>query len=140
MFRSRRSLRRWTIQVLLVWFFGMAVGIAHACALRLADHHHDGIAALAADHADAAHGHAEAPGDEGAAEANCLDFCDKSSVSTPSLKFNVDLTGDLQPVALLWSPLPAMADGPTRIAPQLDGVIDRRGGPPLRISLQRLAL
>ena len=145
MFGNRRNLRRWTIQVLLVWVFGIAAGIAHACALRLADHHHhDGAIATAAghaaDHASVTHRHAEAPQDDGAAQANCLDFCDKSTVSVPSLRFKLDQGGDAQPAALLASPLLAAVDWPVHAPVRPDGVIDRRGGPPLRIALQRLAL
>lgn len=145
MFGNRRNLRRWTIQVLLVWVFGIAAGIAHACTLRLADHHHhNGVIAAAvshaADHAAMAHGHDEAPPDDGVAQANCLDFCDKSSVSVPSLKVKFDQGGDAQPVALLAPPLLAAVDWPVHTPVRPDGVIDRRGGPPLRIALQRLAL
>lgn len=145
MFGNRRTLRRWAIQVLLVWVFGIAAGIAHACALRLADHHHhDGFNAAAsghaADHTVVAHGHDDAPRDDGVAQANCLDFCDKSSVSAPSLKVKPDQSGDAQPAALLASPLLAVVDWPVHAPVRPDGVIDRRGGPPLRIALQRLAL
>ena len=37
MLRNRRQLRRWAIQVLLVWLFGIVTGIAHACAVRIVD-------------------------------------------------------------------------------------------------------
>ena len=145
MFGNRRNLRRWALQVFLVWVFGIAAGIAHACALRLADHHHqDGVIVAAsghaADHAPVTHGHNDASRDDGVAQANCLDFCDKSSVSVPTLKVKLDQGGDAQPAALLASPLLAMVEWLVHVPVRPDGLIDRRGGPPLRIALQRLAL
>ena len=140
MFSDRRRLRRWAAQTLLAWLFGLAMGVANACALwdpghhaavldssvELAGHeHHD----LDADHHD---------GDDGS--ANCLDFCDKASVGAPKLKMADD--------GAVVVGLPAQGSGllgaiepqePARSHFGLDRAV-LRGGPPLRIALQRLAL
>lgn len=141
MFGSRRSLRRWASRVLLLWCFGIAVGVVHACALQTADHHHDAPPETISAHAATHHGHGGAPEDEEGAQANCLDFCDKLSVSTPSCKYTPDVSGSVQPIALLSGQPAALVDEPARISGRSNGTFERRGvGPPLRISLLRLAL
>lgn len=141
MFRDRRRLRRWAAQVLLVWLFGIATGIAHACALRLGhqavDHRYEATA-VAADHeAKPSHGHDES----GAGEpANCLDFCEKSSVTAPSLKLKLDQGSDLHAIAVLPSSPPWLVTVFAQASDHPDRVTNRRGGPPPRIAFQRLAL
>jgi hypothetical protein len=140
MFRDRRRLRRWAAQVLLVWLFGIATGIVHACALRLADHHHEAGSGAPADHQIVgSHDHGGSLDNEDE-QANCLDFCEKSSVTAPTLKSKLDLGADAQALAILPGPAAWGVDGSLRAPARPDGVIARRGGPPLRIALQRLAL
>lgn len=140
MFRDRRRLRRWAAQVLLAWLFGIATGIAHACALRLADDHHEAVAAAAADQPVVAlHDHGGSSGDADG-QTNCLDFCEKSSVTAPALKSKLDHGTDIHAVAITPAPATWVAGWPPRAPARPDGVIDRRGGPPPRIAFQRLAL
>jgi hypothetical protein len=140
MFRDRRHLRRWAIRVLLVWLFGIATGIAHACSLRVAEQHQD-IASASVAYLDSVvpHGHdRQSPDADG--QANCLDFCEKASVSAPSLKFKLDPGGDIQSAALLPSPSPWVAVWVAQTSALPHSEIATRGGPPLRIAFQRLAL
>jgi hypothetical protein len=132
MFSDRRRLRQWAVQLLLVWLFGLAMGVAHACALGTSAHHTVGTSAKVV-----AQGHDDQNGDE--KHANCLDFCEKSSIGAPKLKVDVS-------VALGLAALP-VADRASMIVlpPPLVGLRAAaspylRGSPPLRIALQRLAL
>ena len=76
MFSHRRQLRRWAARLLLVWLFGVATGVANACAMGFSP----GAEAVAA--AAPSHHH---DGDEGDhAKGNCHDFCQKASVTVPS--------------------------------------------------------
>jgi hypothetical protein len=140
MLRDRRRLRRWAAQMLLVWLFGVATGVAHACALRLADHPADAVFVPPAGQAVGAYqGHGEpSPGGDG--QADCLDFCEKSSVTAPSPKLKADPGGDPQPVAIPARPPVWMAAGSPCSPARPAGTIDPRGGPPPRIAFQRLAL
>lgn len=118
-----------------MWLFSVAAGVANACALgepaRQADGHHAASEVSSHHHGD----------DEGGfARLNCLDFCEKSSVAAPQLKLVDDATlflgCALAPVAYLSAPHPAepVVDWLVVDSPHL------RGGPPLRIAYQRLAL
>lgn len=140
MFRDRRRLRRWATQVLLVWLFGIATGMANACALRVAAHHHESASASAVHHETGMshdHGRQSQDADE---QVNCLDFCEKSSVAATSLKFTLDQGGDVQSFAILPSPSPGVAAWPVVASARGGGVRATRGGPPPRIAFQRLAL
>jgi hypothetical protein len=140
MFRDRRRLRRWATQMLLVWLLGIGTGMAHACVLGLADHHHDDTS-LAVTHTDSVrpHGHSGSPpaGDD---RANCLDFCEKSAVTAPSLKSKLDQGGNCQLTGILPSPSPLLTGWVTATPALLGGAIPRLGGPPPRIAFQRLTL
>ena len=133
MFSDRRSLRRWAAHVLLVWLFGLAMGVANACALGDSVHH------LTEAKAVAEHHHGDEQGD--AAKDNCLNFCEKSSVGAPQLKMLDDGLAALGSFALPVSDKLAVSclaePAVGRLAvnsPQLPG------GPPPRIAFQRLAL
>lgn len=135
MFSDRRRLRRWAAQVLLVWLFGLAMGVANACALGEPAHHRtDSTAATGIQE----HHHGGERGD--AAKVNCLDFCEKSSTGAPKLK----VVGD--GLAALGLALPV---SDTFVACGLSEpsvgrlVVDSPhlpGGPPPRIAFQRLTL
>ncbi len=144
MLRNRRRLRRWAIQVLLVWLFGIVTGIAHACAVRIADDHrgsaHRHHGAMVADHSSHSHGHAVLPGEDTAGKANCLDFCEKASLSAQPLKFRLDPSAEASAMAHSSSASPDLIDWPARTFARSGGVFYQHRGPPLRIALQRLAL
>ena len=103
MFRHRQQLRLCAALVLLLWLFGFGAGVANACMGSLPAV----PARLAATHADGASHpqdsntefHPAGSGDPAGATAaaNCMDFCEKASVSIPPLKTALD---DLQGHAL----------------------------------------
>jgi hypothetical protein len=156
MFRHQRQLRRWAARVLFVWLFGIASGVAHACfatslmapggwqsgstvALEAAS---GGAAASAGGHHHATHrmSHEGVPAHDGSpGKSNCSDFCEKSTVSIPSLKSALD---HLQDHAL---PLPAVAVVlPAPVFSPVELLLPRRDGglahPPITIAFLRLAL
>lgn len=134
MFRDRRRLRRWTVQLLFAWLFGLTMAVANACALAEPVHAH------AEDASAAAHdeGHSHDVGDQG--NVNCLDFCAKSSIGSPKLKLSDDTpTGQALAVLAPGYVTPAAAWSPADDVPQRPGS-EIRGSPPLRIALRRLAL
>ena len=138
MFSDRRRLRRWAAQVLLVWLFGLAMGVANACALGEQAHHRSELATAAASDAVQKHQHGNEQGDP--AKVNCLDFCEKPSLGAPQLK----VVGD--GLAALGFALPVSHT--LSVAGQADPAVGRLmvdsptmpGGPPPRIAFQRLAL
>lgn len=138
MFSDRRRLRRWAAQVLLVWLFGLAMGVANACALGEPAHHHSDAATTTAADAVQKHDHGNEQGD--LAKVNCLDFCEKSSIGAPQLKVVGDGLAALSfalPVAHTLSVAGQTAPTVGRL------VVDSPtlpGGPPPRIAFQRLAL
>lgn len=135
MFRDRRSLRRWAVQLLVVWLFGVVMGVANACSLGESAHHSIDLAA-AAD--SPAHHHGDEHGD--IAKVNCLDFCEKSSIGVPQLKVVADPFAALG-FAVPVSDTPAVSGLAEPIAGRL--VVDSPhlpGGPPPRIAFQRLVL
>ena len=148
MFSDRRRLRQWAAQVLLVWLFGLAMGVVNACALGESAqhlHHHEAVAASMQKHRlDAGtvvleHHHDDEQDD--AAKVNCQDFCEKSSIGAPPLKV-VDDGFAAFGVALPASDKLTVPGWTESIAVHL--VIDYSphlpGGPPPRIAFQRLAL
>ena len=138
MFSDRRRLRRWAAQVLLVWLFGLAMGVANACALGEPVHHRSDAATTAASQTAQKHHHGDEQGD--AAKVNCLEFCEQSSIGAPQLKVAGDALAALGlalPVSdfLLMSGLAE----PTVVRLVVDSP-HLPGGPPPRIAFQRLAL
>jgi hypothetical protein len=138
MFSDRRRLRRWAARVLLVWLFGLAVGVANACALGEAAHHLADAATTTATDAGLKHQHGNGKADP--AKVTCLDFCEKSSISAPQLK----VVGDS--LVALGFALPVSHT--LSVAGQTEPTVGRLavdsptlpGGPPPRIAFQRLAL
>lgn len=135
MFSDRRRLRRWAAQVLLVWLFGLAMGVANACTLEESTHHHANAEAAVSL---AEHHHGDEQDDSG--KANCLNFCEKSSIAAPQLKVVDD---GLAAFGLALTAFDTLA-----ISGQCQPTVDRLmvnsphlpGGPPPRIAFQRLAL
>lgn len=100
MFRHPRQLHRWACRLLVLWLFGIAVGVANACVVT------DGMSAGAHQRFSAAVAGSEASGvaagmvHQGAHQpdggspvdasdpgtATCQDHCVKSSASIPPLK------------------------------------------------------
>ncbi len=137
MFSDRRRLRRWAAQVLLVWLFGLAMGVANACALGEPVHHRSDAATTALGDAAQKHHHGDEQGD--AAKVNCLDFCEKSSIGAPQVKAGDGLAalGFALPVSGFLS-LSGLAE-PTVQRLVVDSP-HLPGGPPPRIAFQRFAL
>jgi hypothetical protein len=138
MFSHRQQRRRWSAWMLALWLFGLASGVAHACLPAGLPGQH-GVASVAshchpADQTDAA-----SPVEQGTFErTNCGDFCDKASVSIPSLKSALDQLGGsvaLLPAAAAFIPLPP-------VEPVQSWVPRREGtaAPAIRIAFLRLAL
>ena len=125
---GRRHRTRWAAIVLFAWLFGLASGMANACALA-ADHppHAGAMVAPHDDHDDAV-------------KASCLDFCAQASLATPSVEAAFHAIDVLA--------LPARATlqvvAPNRDAPRLGAAAtelpDRGSAPPIPIALLRLAL
>jgi hypothetical protein len=155
MFRHRRQLRRWAARMLVLWLFGVGVGMANAClaphAVGLPDGPVRTSAAAEVSHPGAdADRHALHPGshhshdaqgadhDGPTASPNCQDFCDKVAVSMPPLKSALDqLQGHALPASAASTAAP--------VAPVLwvQPRMPRRHGawaPPIPISFLRLAL
>ena len=139
---DRQRLRRWAARVLLLWLFGVGAGVANACLVQ-ASASSDGLAAAHHAHVGAVHHHAaagEGAHGHGAAPAvsNCQDFCDKASVSLPSLKA---APGDLQGQAWLVSAVPLVLAAPV-FAPARPWLPRRDGlrAPPIPIAFLRLTL
>lgn len=158
MFRHRRQLRQWAARVLLVWLFGLASSVVNAClttgesaaaaAARVAAA--DAPHGVAAHAADAAHDHGAA--DEasraphgpdgplphgGVATPNCMDFCDKATVSIPSLKSTpIDLQAPaaIAIASVTLAPPPALAPAWPRAPQRGSGA-----APPIPIAFLRLA-
>ena len=139
MFRHRQQLRLWAARVLLVWVFAMGAGVANACLSMVVTEPVRLPTAHGSQAADSHHGGGEAP--HGATDAaNCVDFCDKASVSIPTQKPASD---DVQAYPLICvvaaTALPAPVLEPANASvPRRDGV---RAPPiPISIAFLRLAL
>jgi hypothetical protein len=111
--------------MLIAWVLGLAMGVAHACAL-------DGAA-------DPGHATLDQAALEGLAheEANCLEFCEKSAVASVAPKSFVDVPAPGATPALPPSSTGAEAMAQSRFAPDAQR---RDHGPPLRIAYRRLVL
>lgn len=156
MFRHRRQVQRWASRVLLVWLFGIAAGVANACLAtdltRTDGRHWSELAAApevtpaaaAAPMAGLHHGSPAAQGDSGpaggasSATPNCLDFCEQSSLSLPTVKTALDGThgvGLPAPAVLMVAPVADMSPGQCRVCRVTGG-----HAPPITIAFLRLAL
>lgn len=153
MFRHRQQLRRWALRVLLVWLFGLGLGVANAClAAKQFEPGPSTVSATAAasgtaqdvmpegcdHHVVAASGASQGDPHGTAAKSNCESFCERASVSIAPQK---SMLGDLQAHALpaiarvSSQPLPVDAPVP-RWVPCREGVRPRR----IAIAFLRLAL
>ena len=158
MFRHRLQLRRWAARMVVLWLFGVGVGIANACLVpHVVGLPGDTVRAFAA--ADASnggagtdrdarqHGAHHAHDDQGAdhadhggsaAASNCHDFCDKVAFSILPLKSTLDhMHGHALP------PSAASTAAPLAPMPWVQTWMPRRDGawaPPIPISFLRLAL
>jgi hypothetical protein len=152
MFRYRQQLRRWAFRVLLVWLFGLGLGVANAC--LAAAQFESGLGAMSptapvsgatrvvmpedCDHHVVATGESQGVADGTSAKSNCESFCERASVSLVPQK---SMLGDLQAHAL-----PAIALVSTLSAPVNTPVLSwelRRDGvrpQPIPITFLRLAL
>jgi hypothetical protein len=127
MFKHRRQRRRWAAQMLLVWLFGIVVGVANACVLpgpgvpvagearflAASVSHHCDVVALDAGHTDRAVSGHDAGHPVSSAKTNCQDVCEKSTISIPPQKLGLDGSPDMPPlpgtfaVVLTWPHAPA---------------------------------
>lgn len=126
---KRTALRRWALQVLVAWLFGIAAGVANACALaQLVDA--ESPRAAAASHAR--------QGDGDHDRANCADFCAKASFAAPKQGSGDDVPATVPACA---APRPPVVQ---RLGAAAGGIgalpCPPARKPPLRITLQRLAL
>lgn len=156
MFRHRRHLRRWAARVLLLWLFGIGTGAANAClaansqesgghssghptASQTIPRDGPGLPTEARPGSQQTH-HAGALGPEEApGKSNCQDFCEKSTISLPSLKSALDSAhGHALPVVALAMviPVPVFSTGPL-LLPRRDGGLAHQ---PITIAFLRLAL
>ena len=124
--------------MLLVWLFGLVMGVANACALGVPAHHRAELATAGASSAVQKHQHGNEQGDP--AELNCLDFCEKSSIGVTQLKVADDS------LAVMGLSLHVSSDWALSCwtEPSVDQLLVDSpllpGGPPPRIAFQRLAL
>lgn len=135
MFRNRCRLRRWAAHLLFAWLFGLAIGVANACALDDAVHSEAG--AGIARHAVAHHDNRHAPAHE---IASCLDFCEQSTGSAPALKSAVDASIQVGAPALAPGYVPSVMVPDVQVDRPRAPRQERRGCLPLRIAYQRLSL
>jgi hypothetical protein len=123
--------------MLFVWVFGIGAGFANACLSTLPTEHTGAHPAHASEVAATHHDGAEDP-HASPVNPNCQDFCDRTSVSIPTLKAALD---DVQAHALIpqvvATALPVLIFEPVQLrVPRRDGV----RAPPIRIAFLRLAL
>lgn len=142
--------------MLLLWLFGVGIGVANACLMSNRVDRAEQASAAAMDMA-AAHDHGVASdgalhrmsgrslADDGAlkhpssqGKSDCQEFCDKASVSIPPLKSALDLAqGHAALPAALAIALPVPVRLPDQVwVPRRDGV----RAPPIPIAFLRLAL
>jgi hypothetical protein len=152
MFRQRQQLRRWAFRVLMVWLFGLGLGVANACLAAAqfepgpsatslavpAPGATQGLLPQSCDHHAAARGDSASDAEEASSKSNCESFCERTSLSIPPQK---SVFGDLEPHALppvvLASAQSAAVNAPVlRWVPRRDGVRPQ----PILITFLRLAL
>lgn len=131
----RHHLRRWAAVVLLAWVFGIVMSVANACAIQpSAD-----ASAVAAEHATAsAHHHGSDDESDEAAKANCLDFCEESSVAAATWQPLADSANFAWLPAILIAlvlPQPRLQAARSFLSPPA-----HTGAPPIPIAFLRLAL
>jgi hypothetical protein len=116
------------------------LSVANACALGKAEREHVGHGAgISAP--IAAHHHSDEGAEAKAGKANCLDFCEKSSVGNPRLTVVDDgPSGATALPAAIWARLaPVVSRQSSNTAPRARPP-RWRGTPPPRIAYQRWAL
>lgn len=134
MFSDRRRLRRWAAQALLVWLFGLAMGVANACAPgEQARYRSD-------ESADTVQQHQHGTERVDFAKANCLDFCKKSSIGALQLKVGGDSSGALGFALPVSDALAVVGKAAATVGRLMVDSPTLPGGPPPRIVFQRLAL
>lgn len=154
MFRHHQQLRRWALRVLLVWLFGLGLGVANAClaAQQFAgsvDAFHGVVAVQAADLAAAPVGcehHSGVASDlsrhdlgEYSPKSNCESFCERAGVTIPPQKSDLDSYQShvLPPPRVAVLPVSASVDVSAEVgAPRRDGARPL----PIPIAFLRLAL
>lgn len=154
MFRRPQQLRRWALRVLLVWLFGLGLGVANAClaAQQFAgggETFHGKAEVQAAEFAAAPAGcehHSVAapdqsrhdPGDS-SPKSNCESFCERAGVTIPPQKSVLD---NYQ-LHVLPLPMVAALTVPPSVDVSADVGAPRRDGArplPIPIAFLRLAL
>ena len=154
MFHHRRHLRRWAARMLVVWLFGIAAGVANACVsagsqtrpaawvdASMPAHAGEAIAATANGSQgalNAASGHGDARHDGAPVNANCQDFCGKTSISVPSASkspFDAACVPCVPPPRNDVVAVTAWAQPIARLADP-----SRRAGPSITIAYLHLAL
>lgn len=157
MFSNRRQLRRWAARVLLLWLFGVSVGVANACwagnAGKLGGLHLPLVAVADATQAEADLGLAECelhatanPQElEGAAghlhsgsQTICHAYCDMSALSASPVKPSLDISpGPALPAPAYAFALTLPGETPVHLLkPRRDGGL----APPITIAFLRLTL
>jgi hypothetical protein len=142
MFSDRRRLRRWTAQVLLVWLFGLAMGVANACALgESAQHRSDWPTAADADaDTDVVHRHQHGNEKPDPAKVSCLEFCEKSSIVAPQFKVVGDGLAAFGFALPVYHTLSVTGQTETTVRRLMVDSLHLPSGPPARIAFQSLAL
>jgi len=153
MFRRHQQLRRWALRVLLVWLFGLGLGVANAC---LAAQQFAGggdtfqgkaevqAADFAAASAECEHHAVTAPdqsrhdSDDSSPKSNCESFCERAGVTIPPQKSALDnYQFHVLPPPMAALTVPASVDVSADVqAPRRDGARPL----PIPIALLRLAL
>lgn len=128
----RNQLRRWAARMLLVWLFGVVVGVANACVLAPELEHASHPAVAEHNSSDSRHG----PGDK-APGANCQAFCDLSSSAVPSQSVAVDQVA-LAAIAVGFATVAVPVAQPLRL--QRVTPAHRNSAPPIPIAFLHLAL
>jgi hypothetical protein len=153
MFRHQQQLRRWAFRVLVVWLFGLGLGVAHAClaaqqfsggggSIQGKAELQAGDSAAAPEgcehHAVAARDTSPQDPDASASKSNCESYCERAGVTIPPQKsaFDNDQFHVLPPPMATLS-VPASFDVAAELqAPRRDGARPL----PIPIFFLRLAL
>ena len=136
MLRNRQFLRRWAAHVLVLWLFGIGIGVANACLTTAAAPKADRRGAqveMLVVRSDSSSGHHGS-----LVTANCQDFCGKVAVSVPILKSALD-DAPVMPAIPLLSSAAIAAMAPVS-QPAQQWVLRRDGGPPSSIPIAYLRL
>lgn len=127
--RERIAVRRWALRVLVAWLFGIAAGVANACVLAqfVDDERPRATAAAHAEQGDGDHD-----------RANCADFCAKASLAAPKQSSGDEASPAVPACGLVRLSAVQQVDRAAATVAALPCPPGRK--PPLRITLQRLAL